>query len=222
MIRLVVFDMAGTTVDESNVVYQTLHESIVATGFPRTLEQVLEHGVGKEKRQSILDVLALDGQAHAPARVEEIHRDFLRRLRDAYAVLDVKEQPGASAVFRALKERGIAVALNTGHGQEAAESLVARLGWSVGREIDALITASQVPQARPFPDMIHRAQEQLRVSRAACVAKVGDTTFDIEEGRNAGCGLCVGVTTGAHSRERLAAAKPDRIIDDLRELLDLV
>ena len=33
MIRMVVFDMAGTTVDENNVVYKTLQKTINAAGY---------------------------------------------------------------------------------------------------------------------------------------------------------------------------------------------
>jgi phosphoglycolate phosphatase-like HAD superfamily hydrolase len=41
---------------------------------------------------------------------------------------------------------------------------------------------------------------------------------DIEEGRNAGCGIVVGVTTGAYTRDQLEAYHPDHIIDGLQEL----
>ncbi|MEY4134956.1 MAG: hypothetical protein RL386_1306, partial [Bacteroidota bacterium] len=50
------------------------------------------------------------------------------------------------------------------------------------------------------------------------VAKVGDAVADIEEGRNAGCGLVLGITTGAHTHDQLRAARPDRIIASLAEL----
>jgi phosphonatase-like hydrolase len=220
--RLVVFDMAGTTVDEGNVVYKTLHRAIVAAGFPCSLERVLAHGVGKEKLQSIGDVLAANGQAAGPGQLDEIHRAFLDLLTEAYANLDIRPQPNAVAVFEALKGRGFAVALNTGYARTVAESLLRRLGWSVGREIDLLVTASDVRHCRPQPDMIRLAQERLEIADAQAVVKVGDTTFDIEEGRNAGCGLCVGLTTGAQTRAQLALAKPDRIINDLQELLDLL
>ena len=51
-IKMVVFDMAGTTVDEDNVVYKTLQEAIVKHSIPVTLEEVLSHGAGKEKQNS--------------------------------------------------------------------------------------------------------------------------------------------------------------------------
>ena len=46
---MVVFDMAGTTIDEDNVVYKTLQQSIELAGYPCSLEQVLAEGAGREK-----------------------------------------------------------------------------------------------------------------------------------------------------------------------------
>ena len=56
-IELVVFDMAGTTVNEDNVVYKTVQQVINEEGFNISLADVLEHAAGKEKHQAITDVL---------------------------------------------------------------------------------------------------------------------------------------------------------------------
>ena len=57
MIRMVVFDMAGTTVNEDNVVYKTLQTAINEKGFSFTLDEVLQEGAGKEKLQAIKSIL---------------------------------------------------------------------------------------------------------------------------------------------------------------------
>jgi phosphoglycolate phosphatase len=49
---------------------------------------------------------------------------------------------------------------------------------------------------------------------------IGDTTGDIKEGKQAGI-KTVGVTWGWHSREKMAAAKPDYLFDNPSELLQL-
>ena len=56
------------------------------------------------------------------------------------------------------------------------------------------------------------------VANAAQVVKVGDTEVDILEGRLAGCGLVVSVSTGAYSRRQLLSYNPDAVIDDISEL----
>ena len=40
---------------------------------------------------------------------------------------------------------------------------------------------------------VHRLMEQAGVADVSAVAKFGDTVNDVKEGRNAGCGLVVGV-----------------------------
>ncbi len=222
MIKLVVFDMAGTTVDEDNVVYKTVQEALNAAGYGFSLPQVLEFGAGKEKSQAIRDVLATDDQPHTEDEVVAIFGDFKQRLVQTYRDLDVKEQPGAAALFESLHERGIKVVLNTGYDRATAESLVARLGWAVGNEIDGLVTASDVDNGRPAPDMIRLSMELTGVELPQEVAKVGDSQIDIEEGHNAGCGVSLGVTTGAQNATLLKQANPTGLIDRLSEVLHFV
>ncbi len=222
MIKLVVFDMAGTTVDEGNVVYKTVRAAINVAGYDFTQEQVQAAGAGKEKSQAIRDILALDGNSHADAEVNTIFDDFKLRLATAYDTLDVTEQPGTSAVFAALRKRGIAVVLNTGYDRTTAEGLVTKIGWIVGQDIDALITASDVNNGRPAPDMIHLAMKSTAVENCEAVAKIGDSAIDIEEGKNAGCGMTFGITTGAQTQTQLQAARPTHVVHSLDEMFDLI
>lgn len=222
MIKLVVFDMAGTTVDEQNVVYKTVQAVINEAGYNYSLDQVLEHGAGKEKKQAIRDVLALDGKEHSDEEVSAIFANFKPRLGQAYDELDVREQPGASEVFQKLREADIKVVLNTGYDRKTAESLVSRIGWEIGKDIDSLVTASDVENGRPGPDMIYKAMADTGIESASQVAKIGDSQIDIHEGQNAGCGLTFGVTTGSQTAELLHAANPTHVVDNLSEMLDIV
>ena len=222
MVELVVFDMAGTTVDEDNVVYKTVRAAINAAGYDFSQEQVQAAGAGKEKSQAIRDVLALDGQGHADDEVSQIFADFKQRLAKAYDDLDVREQPGASAVFAGLRDLNVKVVLNTGYDRATAEKLVAKIGWKVGGDIDGLVTASDVSNGRPEPDMIQLAMEIVGVKSAQSVLKIGDSQIDIEEGKNAGCGGAYGITTGAQTEEQLLLAEPTGILHRLDQLLELV
>ncbi|MCS7468434.1 phosphonatase-like hydrolase [Stieleria sp. ICT_E10.1] len=222
MIELVVFDMAGTTVDEDNVVYKTVRAAINAAGYQFTQDQVQATGAGKEKSQAIRDVLALDGNAHGEEEITAIFADFKTRLQNAYDELDVKEQPGASELFRQLRGRGVRVVLNTGYDRDTALKLIRKIGWSAGEDFDGLVTASDVSRGRPHGDMIIKAMKDLAIQSAGKVAKVGDSQIDIHEGQDAGCTMCIGITTGAQSRELLAQAKPTHIIDRLLDLLPLI
>lgn len=221
MIKMIVFDMAGTTVNEHNVVYKTVQQAINEQGYPVTLEQVLAEGAGKEKLQAIKSVLETYTEDKLAADAPVIFERFKILLEQAYDSLEVTEQPNASALFEKLRKDGVKVVLNTGYQRNTAEGLIEKLGWEAGKDFDALVTASDVPRNRPHPDMILHAMQQFNIADGKQVVKVGDSTIDIEEGKNAGCGLSIGITTGAHTSEQLKHASPDYIIGDLMEILNL-
>ena len=222
MIRMVVFDMAGTTIDEDNVVYKTLRKAINENGFDVSLDQVLEAGAGKEKSQAIKSILKEYLQKEDNKLSDDIYQHFIVLLNEAYRYLDVKPQPNAVELFKILKYKKVLVVLNTGYNSETAYSLLEKLGWVKGKEFDGLITASDVNNNRPDPDMILLAMKRFGIQNASEVVKLGDSIIDIEEGRNAGCALSIGITTGAHSFQQLQSADPDFIINDLLELVPLV
>ena len=112
--------------------------------------------------------------------------------------------------------------LNTGYDEKTAVTILEKLHWETGKQFDGLITASDVTNNRPSPDMILLAMKKFGIENANEVVKVGDSAIDIEEGKNAGCHLSIGITTGAHTYQQLAIANPDKIITHLQELLPLI
>jgi phosphonatase-like hydrolase len=221
MIQIVVFDMAGTTIDEDNVVYKTLQKAIQIYGYEFSLEEVLSAGAGKEKLQAIQSVLALRN-IEDKVLSERIFERFQLLLTQAYASLPIKEQAGCTDLFHALRHAGIKVVMNTGYDRKTANSLIQKIGWVAGRDFDGLVTASDVKQNRPEPDMILLAMEQQEVKDPKAVVKVGDSVIDIAEGRNAGCLYSIGITTGANTEAQLKMANPDFILHQLSELLPIV
>lgn len=217
---MVVFDMAGTTVYENNVVYKTLHAAIVDAGVAVTLDDVLLHGAGKEKLQAIKDVLVAAQAVHVDAKA--IYEQFVVLLASAYSHLDVTPCSNAETVFALLKKQEIKVVLNTGYNRATATDLLRKLNWTIGEDIDLLVTASDVSNNRPAPDMIDYAIRHFNIENPASVVKVGDSAIDIEEGKNAGCGKTFGVTTGAQTKEQIAVANPTAVLDDLLELMDKI
>jgi phosphonatase-like hydrolase len=222
MIKMVVFDMAGTTINENNVVYKTLRKALNEKGLNFTLDQVLAEGAGKEKLQAIKSIMRTYAQNYDDTLAGEIYQRFIALLEEAYDKQEIVSQDNAEELFNELKQRNILVVLNTGYNFATAVSLINKLGWKKGVEFDGLVTASDVKNNRPEPDMIHFALEQFDIHNAHEVVKVGDSIIDIEEGKNAGCALNIGITTGAHTKEQLESAKPDYIINNLFELLPIL
>jgi phosphonatase-like hydrolase len=222
MIELVVFDMAGTTVDDGDAVNASFRATLAAWGIEAD-PAVVNTVMGLPKPEAIRILLERVGQAHgvtpSAANINAIHEEFTSRMRHYYASDPaVREVPGAAAAFAALRQAGIKVALNTGFFRPIAEVLLARLGWRSPAVIDADVTSDEVPRGRPHPDMIRHLMTRLGIEDARQVAKVGDTKADLEEGTNAGCALVIGVTTGSFSREQLQACPHSHILPSVAEV----
>ena len=222
-IELVVFDMAGTTVNEDNLVYKTVCEAIRKEGYDVNLEQTLEYGAGKEKLQAIKDILiACTDEVAVEQQADLIFINFKKNLEDAYNSFHVKPFNGMEDFFKILRKNNIKVVLNTGYDSKTANKLLELLDWSVGKTIDGLITADDVKIGRPSPEMIQMAMKQFDISDPAKVLKAGDSIIDIEEGKNANCGVVVGVLTGAQNRGLLESAHPTHIVENLVDIQDMI
>lgn len=221
-IQCLVFDMAGTTVNEDNIVYKTLQAALNHFNVPVDLNHVLLYGAGKEKFQAIKDIISNSPYTLDETGQLEAFNYFLAQLDIAYLNFDVTPMPGAEQVFAALKQSGIKVVLNTGYNRATAENLLGKLGWAEEQQIDLLVTASDVLHNRPMPDMIFYAKDKLHIEDAKHMVKIGDSCIDIEEGKNAGCLLNIGITTGAQTEIQLMEAKPDYIVHSLTEMLEIL
>lgn len=217
-IELAVFDMAGTTVNEDNVVYKTVKAALAKHGVEVSLDTVLEFGAGKEKFKAISDILKETKTTGVDANA--VFEDFKEMLEEAYTNLDVTTYDGVEELFKLLKSKDVKVVLNTGYDHKTAKSLLNKLGWVPGEQIDALITADDVVKGRPSSEMIDKAMAMFGITTSDNVLKAGDSVIDIEEGKNANCGWTVGVLTGAQTREQLATAEPSMILDSLSDLAE--
>nr|WP_297782450.1 phosphonatase-like hydrolase [uncultured Allomuricauda sp.] len=217
-IELAVFDMAGTTVNEDNVVYKTVRAALEKAGVEVSLDTVLEFGAGKEKFKAIADILEATKTTGIDPNI--VFEDFKGMLEEAYENLEVTTYDGIEELFKLLKSKDVKVVLNTGYDQKTAKSLLNKLDWVPGKQIDALITADDVVKGRPSSEMIDKAMAMFGITASDKVLKAGDSVIDIEEGKNANCGLTVGVLTGAQTREQLATAEPSMILDSLSDLAE--
>lgn len=220
-IEMVVFDMAGTTINEQNIVYKSLHKAINNFGIEVSLELVLSLGAGKEKHQAIKDILEYI-QITDPNQSDEIFEYFKKTLDKEYLSAKVLPIEGVEGVLKNLKKDGVKVVLNTGYSSHVANTLLEKLNWKEGNQFDALITADDVVLGRPFPDMIHKAMQLFAIEDASKVLKAGDSAIDIEEGKNAKCGVTIGVLSGAQTRQQLEAAQPDYILNSLASLYSVI
>ncbi|HEY0754530.1 MAG TPA: HAD hydrolase-like protein [Ktedonobacteraceae bacterium] len=218
-IQLVVFDLAGTTIeDKGGVVLNSLMETVQAYELPGTAQE-LNALMGMNKRE-VFGMLAAQlypkDEARATGLADEALANFIERMRAAYEAHLAPIQ-GAEETFAYLRERGVKIATDTGFDATIGGLIMERLNWP-GRLIDLAVFSSDVRRGRPAPFMIYRAMELLDVLDARKVMKLGDSPADLEEGTNACCGEVIGVLSGAHTAITLGAYRHTRLIQSVADL----
>mmetsp|Transcript_117683 Transcript_117683/g.305391 ORF Transcript_117683/g.305391 Transcript_117683/m.305391 type:complete len:241 (+) Transcript_117683:73-795(+) len=223
-IELVLFDMAGTTVDDlvngEPLVIAAFRAAFLAhDGSQVALEQANEVR-GYEKREALRRLLcavrSIDASEVDQAEVDKLFGIFREELDKLTACMDT-EVAGTSAAFGALRSRGVKVCVGSGFPEHVVQNIVANMGWAV----DGAFSSEALGAGRPDPIMVNAAMSHCGVTDPRRVVKVGDTVVDIEEGRNAGVHT-VAVLTGTQGREKLEAARPDFVVPSVADLLGLL
>ncbi len=217
-ITLVIFDMAGTTVNDDDGVNRCVREALANVGVAATRDAVNEV-MGIPKPLALTHLLEHAGRRDLlTGQLGTIHADFVARMIRFYRTdPSVHEIAGAGETFRRLHSVGIKVALDTGFSRDIVRVILDRLDWQDPQRVDLTVTSDEVPRGRPHPDMIVKAMQDLGISDPRSVAKVGDTPADLQEGTSAGCGMVVGVTGGSHTAEQLRAHPHTSLIGTVAE-----
>jgi phosphonatase-like hydrolase len=202
--KLIVFDMAGTVIEDAGEVPAAFtavlrsHEIEITSDSLRDVRgaskrEVIQRFVERQLGGSKADVLA---------RSEEIYNSFRSTLAGMYEKDGVQEIAGTTETFTWLQQHGVRVALNTGFDRTITDILLNTMRWDRDL-INAVICGDDVAQGRPAPYLIFRAMELSGVTSVHQVTNVGDTVLDLQAGQNAGVRYNIGVLSGAHAKEQL-------------------
>ncbi|RIX28031.1 phosphonatase-like hydrolase [Amnibacterium setariae] len=215
-IRLASLDMAGTTIDEGGAVYAVLRESVERATGQDVPDDLLSRWSGTDKREAIVGLLVA---LHQDVRqADAVFAAFSDDLAAAYEADPPVLLPGVREAVAQLRSDGVRVALQTGYRREVAEGLLDAVGWRVGADVDALVTAEDVTASRPAPYLVFRTMEATGVVDVREVLVAGDTVNDVTAGTRAGARFVVGVLTGAHTVAELGAARHTHLLASLADV----
>lgn len=219
-IRVVIADMAGTTISDDGVVLEAFDSALSDAGVVlRSRQHVDAHDIVRNTMgQSKIDVFRLvfgqESRAQRATTVfEEAYADCVRAGR-------VKPIAGAEAAFAVLRGRGIKLALTTGFSPRTRDLILEHLDWF--DEVDLALSPADAGRGRPFPDMLWTAMLDLRAIGVEEVAVIGDTASDMHAAERAGIGLRCGVLTGSDDAERLRSGGATHIVKSFAELPELI
>ncbi len=224
-VKLVVFDIAGTTVKDDHNVSKAFRAALEKYGYDVPLDMI-NPLMGYEKNEAITKMLRLhetDEEKITTDLVNAIHREFVSQMIGFYQFEPgIKPLPNVEKTFAALHKMDVLVGINTGFSRDIADTIVTRLQWREKGLIDYVVGSDEVELGRPHPFMILKMMHESGIINPLEVVKVGDTEVDVREGQNAGCRYVIGVTTGIFTREELEQYNPTHIIDDIAQVIDII
>jgi phosphonoacetaldehyde hydrolase len=247
-IEAVIFDWAGTTVDHGCMAPVAAFQEVFRRRGVTISTAAARGPMGTHKRTHIERLCELPdvedawrvrfGRAPDTVDVDAMFTEFiplqLAVLRD-----HAEPVPGCIAAVAALRARGLRIGSTTGFTR-AMMDVLAPEAERRGFAPNVIVTADEVPRARPWPDMCLVNVMKLGVSSVAACVKVDDTVAGIEEGLRAGMWTVGVVMTGnqlgcteadlaamgpeersrlrSEGHERLRAAGAHMVLDGIAEL----
>ena len=206
----IIFDWAGTTVDYGCFApVKAFIESFKKFGIEPTVDEV-RAPMGMLKHDHIETMMKGERisklweevhnrkwtDADVDAVYEESEKGIMEILKN-YA----EPKPYVIETVAKIREMGIKIGSTTGYTAEMMD-IVAPKAEELGYAPDVYFSPSDTENyGRPYPYMVFKNMEHLKVSSVKNVIKVGDTISDIKEGVNAG-------TDGAEAHDGLA--EPDQ------------
>lgn len=249
----IILDWAGTAVDYGCFApVQAFIEIFRNYGLNPTMEEIRKP-MGMLKRDHIKTVLSMEhvriqfrekyGRDFTENDIDQMNHDFEKNLLGILHRF-TSPKPYVLETIETLRKRNIKIGSTTGYTDEMM-AIVTSGAKTQGYEPDIWFSPNSVKNmGRPYPYMIFKNMEALKISSVQSVIKVGDTVSDILEGKNAGV-ITVGVLEGsseiglleseyekltkeekndlkkkAGARYREAGA--DYIIEDMRGILEIV
>ena len=209
----VIFDLDGTLVDTVETRIDAWLQTFEEVGIPSSREDLVPL-IGLDGKRLAREVTALAGRPIDEERSEIIDK----RCGEIYEGLNREPRalPGVRRLFDTIDARRLRAAIATSSRKEQVKTSVDALGLG---KAPTIVDASHVEHAKPEPDLLLRAAEELGVdpSRAWYV---GDSTWDMVASVAAAM-IPLAVTAGSVvSREALEGAGAAIVVETLDQIAD--
>lgn len=206
--KLVIFDCDGTLVDSQDAICGAMAHAFTGLGFTAPLRGDVLSVVGLSLPEAFR-VLAPEHSESARAALADRYKSAFPRTAVSAIPRDPLFPGARDAVEALIRRDDILLGIATGKSRRGVDRLLDQESWH-GRFV-TIQTADDHP-SKPHPSMIESAMREADIGPQATVI-VGDTTFDIEMGRNAGV-AAIGVGWGYHPVAALTAAGAHAIVTE--------
>ena len=203
-LEAVLFDLDGTVVDTiPHILASFRHATAEVLGEALPDDVLLRHvGVPLARQMRLLT-----GDEEVAERLLASYRRFNHATHDQMARL----YPNTLAALSAISARGLPMGIVTSKSRAMATRALEL--FDIGPFFAVVVTADDTEVHKPEPLPVMYAAGLLGVDASRC-AYVGDSPADVAAARGAGA-VAIAATWGVAGQDRLAAAGPDLMIDDI-------
>lgn len=208
-INTILFDLDGTLIDTND---------LIISSFLYTLNKYYP---GKYQREDVLPFMGPPlydtFSKFDPDRTEEMISEY-RTYNIANHDLLVKEFKGVNETVETLKNKGFKLGIVS---TKILDTVLKGLKLTkLDPYFDTIVTLEHVKNAKPDPEAILKALEQLDSTPEQAIM-IGDNYHDILAGKNAGT-KSAGVAWTAKGRDYLTQFQPDYMLDEMSDLLTIL
>ncbi|MDH5825530.1 HAD family hydrolase [Sphingobacterium sp. SG20118] len=213
--KLIIFDLDGTLLDTLQDLGDSCNRILEEYGYPIHPLQSYKKFVGNGVRTLIERALPVN------ARTDDTITRLLVAFKERYEEkADNCTQPyaGIMHLLQTLKSSGYLISIASNKYHEAVIPLVEKYFPEIS--FDLILGHRAGHPAKPDAHIVFDTLNRLNIQPADC-CYVGDSSVDMDTAKNAGV-CAIGVSWGFRDEEELTRHGADYIIDEPRQLLDIL
>jgi pyrophosphatase PpaX len=208
-INTILFDLDGTLINTNDLIIES---------FLHTLNNYYPN---KYQRADVLPFLGPTlyetfGSLN-PEKMEEMVKVYRKFNHEQHDIL-VTEFETVFDTVKTLHEQGFKLGIVTTKIRDTV-NMGLKL-TKLDQFFDVVVTLDDVEHAKPHPEPILKALEQLGSSPEEAIM-VGDNHHDVEAGKNAGT-KTAGVSWSVKGREYISSHQPDYLLEKMSDILPIV
>jgi phosphoglycolate phosphatase len=209
-VDLLLFDFDGTLADSLPAAVDSIQAMLRELHYPPKTAAEINRFIGFGEVALVAGSIGTDD----PLRVKQARDHYYQQVRER--IVQIKLYPHVRETLKYFKDKTKIVLSNK--RDEFIHLILEEQG--VRPYFAQILGGDSSPSLKPDPRAINELLFKEQVSKDKTLL-VGDMAVDIETGQNAGIKTCA-VTYGFDSREKLAALKPDLLIDSFSQLKGLI
>lgn len=206
--ELIIFDWDGTLMDSVGRIVSSMKGVAKELSLPHPSEIDVKDIIGLSLNEASNRLF--------PEACDATKDRIKLAYKKHYIELDNTPTPlfdGAHETLSALKDSGKTLSVATGKGRDGLNRVMME---SKATHYFSATRSADECASKPSPEMIDTLLQELNI-RPEKAVMIGDSALDMEMAKNAGVDR-IGVSYGAHDRDKLKIYEPIAIIDYLTQL----